>query len=205
MATKVEHQFFDGIKYYRYPNAKTLAERRYFKRGKVYLHRAVWEHHYGPIPDGCHIHHRNEDTGDNRIENLELATPKSHAAKHWTPERAARSTAHLQKVRHLAAAWHRSEAGRKWHREHGKKTIKKVARLEYKCERCGKKYTTLKRRTNRYCSNECRSYARYHRGDDNVKRKCPICSKTFMVNRYFKTKTCGRKCGAILRKRRAAK
>jgi hypothetical protein len=45
-------------------------------------HRLVWEQHYGPIPEGGIIHHRNGDGRDNRIENLELHSRSSHAAYH---------------------------------------------------------------------------------------------------------------------------
>jgi len=37
-------------------------------------HRAIWELHNGPIPDGLDIDHINRDRSDNRIENLRLAT-----------------------------------------------------------------------------------------------------------------------------------
>lgn len=45
-------------------------------------HRQVWMDAYGPIPEGCIIHHRNENTRDNRLENLELMTHRQHAVHH---------------------------------------------------------------------------------------------------------------------------
>lgn len=39
-----------------------------------YAHRIVWEHFMGKIPDGMTIDHINHLKGDNRIENLRLAT-----------------------------------------------------------------------------------------------------------------------------------
>lgn len=41
-------------------------------------HRKVWKEHYGEIPDGMHIHHINEVRDDNRIENLQMVTPREH-------------------------------------------------------------------------------------------------------------------------------
>lgn len=43
--------------------------------GKYYgAHRIVWEMHNGPIPERMKVDHRSKDKGDNRIENLRLAT-----------------------------------------------------------------------------------------------------------------------------------
>jgi len=41
-------------------------------QGYVLEHRAVWIDHYGPIPEGAVVHHKNDKKDDNRIENLEL-------------------------------------------------------------------------------------------------------------------------------------
>lgn len=46
---------------------------------KTYLaHRIVWEAFNGPIPAGMHINHINEKKDDNRLENLNLMTPKEN-------------------------------------------------------------------------------------------------------------------------------
>ena len=48
----------------------------------ITTHRKVWILHNGPIPDGHHIHHKNEDKLDNRIENLELVSGSEHTRNH---------------------------------------------------------------------------------------------------------------------------
>ena len=45
-------------------------------------HRLVWERHHGPIPDGYHIHHKNGDKLDNRIDNLQLLSESAHHRLH---------------------------------------------------------------------------------------------------------------------------
>jgi len=41
---------------------------------------AVWEDHHGPVPKGYHVHHRDEDTSNNKLRNLKAITPKRHKA-----------------------------------------------------------------------------------------------------------------------------
>lgn len=45
-----------------------------------YVHRIIWEMHYGKIPDGLFIDHINHDRSDNRIDNLRVVT---HSQNHF--------------------------------------------------------------------------------------------------------------------------
>jgi len=52
-----------------------------FKNGKpktCLVHRLVWETFNGSIPEGYEVNHINEDKTDNRLENLNLMTPKEN-------------------------------------------------------------------------------------------------------------------------------
>jgi hypothetical protein len=46
------------------------------------IHRIVWEHYHGPIPQGWDVHHRNEDRTDNAPDNLELLKRVDHVREH---------------------------------------------------------------------------------------------------------------------------
>ena len=66
-----------GYRWLRQPNGRYQSE-----------HRLVWEAHHGPLPPGrrWHVHHKNLDRLDNRIENLELLTIHEHSRLH-NPQR----------------------------------------------------------------------------------------------------------------------
>lgn len=54
----------------------------FYRRGKRYAHRHVWEECFGPIPDGQHLHH---DCGERACVNpghLRLVTRKEHNQIH---------------------------------------------------------------------------------------------------------------------------
>ena len=53
------------------------------RRGQVLLvHRLIWEEHYGKIPSGMDIHHKDGNKLNNKIENLECLTREEHKARH---------------------------------------------------------------------------------------------------------------------------
>ncbi len=52
------------------------------KEPKELLHRVIWEEYFGPIPDGYHIHHKDEDKTNNKIDNLELLSASDHHKTH---------------------------------------------------------------------------------------------------------------------------
>lgn len=48
----------------------------------ILVHRLIWEEHYGEIPEGYEIHHKDGDKHNNRIWNLECISNKEHKKRH---------------------------------------------------------------------------------------------------------------------------
>lgn len=191
-------QRFDGLSYYRCGF--------YFQRKGRRLHRAVWEKHNGKVPDGYHVHHIDGDRSNNSIDNLALMEGHDHLSEHMkAPDRVARSRQNIETAREAASKWHGSEEGRGWHSRRGKENWQKRALQTYICTECGKEFQTkhiFGEGQNCFCSNKCKTRYRVKSGVDNVERVCPVCGKTFSVNKYSETECCSRECG---RKRRWSK
>lgn len=67
--------YFDGV---RYKFSGAYYQRGNVKTGERFLHRAVWVYAKGSIPDGYVIHHIDEDTRNNAIENLGMMLASDH-------------------------------------------------------------------------------------------------------------------------------
>ena len=196
----VEVVEFNGRKFRRYPESPRRELRVYFSRvdnGKQSsLHRAVWEHHHGPIPPDHHVHHKDENPLNNDIANLECLPRAEHLRLHW--DDAKREWARENVKRAIAAApeWHRSEEGRAWHAQHGREAWATRKPEERACDQCGSAFECITLRLgDRFCSNNCKSKWRRASGIDNVERPCAKCGATFTVNKYSKQIACSRSCG----------
>jgi hypothetical protein len=153
------------------------------KRHKMALHRYIYEKFSGhTIRPGNDVHHLDLNNRNNDFDNLmELdATEHNryHMEKRWGENRA-QMTAGTQIGRDATKAWHASEAGRDWHREH---SIKMWANRESfatrkNCEVCGASFKTY-RRDAKYCSNPCSQRATYRLRQIAV--TCEQCGKTSM-------------------------
>ncbi len=202
-ATAEKYIVMDGLRFVRddktgyYRNSKTR------KR----LHRYVYEKYHGPIPEGYHVHHKDLKKSNNDLDNLGLLSAGKHETLHgiqnssdpnwvnWARENL------RQNAVPRAAEWHKSEKGRAWHREHWAENLGEVEMKEYVCKHCGEKFVRKLNRTNRFCSNKCKSAWRRKAGLDNEPRICEYCRKSFTANRYSKQKCCSMSCSNKLHPR----
>jgi len=164
---------------------------------KIRAHRWVWIFINGNIPRGYHIHHKNENKSDNRIENLELIEQSRHISHHFTDEKKQWAREWAEKIRPMTKAWHASEAGRAWHSSHAIKcNFGKWEPIKYVCQCCSKEYESTKRSRALFCSNNCKSQWRRDQGLDNIEKECLNCNRKFISNKYHKNIYCSRECFA---------
>lgn len=151
-------QYFDGGLYRLWPSDK------YLSRGGRKLHRDVWAVAFGPIPKGCHIHHKDSDPKNNLLTNLECLPASLHLSAGTTKRNATRTVHFTHEARAKASAWHRSEEGRLWHRRHMDrvKTWTKWKRVPKDCPFCKKEFQAVQRNSGYsqiYCSEKCKMSA----------------------------------------------
>ena len=151
---------YNGIKFTRYPNAKGRSERVYFtgrfKGKKTRLHIFKYKNEVGEIPNGFVIHHKDGDSLNNAMQNLELIEKTQHIKLHMECEtRKQQSRNNLEKfARPKASEWHSSEEGKKFH---SKLSLSRVKIVEIVCKECGKEAKRkLLTRQPMYCSDKCR-------------------------------------------------
>ena len=79
-------------------------------KGSSIYTRWLWEQVNGPIPDGMHVHHKNEVPHDDRISNFELVNSIEHITHHATGEHNPRYIDVPDRT--LIEAWEEIEASR---------------------------------------------------------------------------------------------
>lgn len=151
--------YFDGGLYRLWPNEK------YLSRGGAKLHRRVWEVAFGPIPAKCHIHHRDGDTKNNALSNLECVPASEHLSLSWHQTKDSRG-GFTETARAAATAWHKSDAGRLWHRRHAERAQSwtKWRREDKPCLQCGVTFSAIIRKNGneqKFCHPNCK--AAYYR------------------------------------------
>ena len=141
----------DGTKYY-------FDGGYYISKNRVRLHIYVWEKYNGSVPKGYHIHHKDFNSKNNDIDNLQLMTQHDHLALHGSLEKnkAIARTNMNEFARPKAIEWHKSENAKQFHKDQYKKylSVLRLEKITIVCEVCGKNHVVdgLMKRT-KYCSN----------------------------------------------------
>ena len=155
---------FNGVEY------RLMGSGRYYlsqsksnegRRGAKSLHVAIWEfYNRQEVSEGYCIHHKDHNTFNNDISNLECVPIKQHLSEHsrenWQSPEYRKKMADTQYIRCKAASeWHRSEEGREWHRKHahcerkmrvsicrfcGRGFLSNKIDAWFCCEKCGENY-----------------------------------------------------------------
>lgn len=154
---------YRGVLYNPKPEGYFKARREH---GGELLHRAVWLAERGPIPDGFHVHHINGNKADNRVENLAIMAAADHSKYHAPDNKWVGSEANKLQLRTAAKRaieWHQSDAGREWHRQHGRTNWAKRKSVGATCQECGTGYETFYPSRSMFCSKNCKMRTAYRR------------------------------------------
>ncbi len=104
---------------------------------KILEHRYIWEKHYGKIPKGYEIHHKNGIKHDNRISNLEIIKKGFH-----------RPLKHIKKkdgiIRECSDCKEKLELTKNFPARKNK--LGMIAGYRGRCKKCWKKYQAKKMR-----------------------------------------------------------
>ena len=143
------------------PEYQTHFGKRFYKKKSGYFinmmpihaQRWVWINHYGAIPPGMDIHHKDGNKSNNSIENLEMLSRSDHLKRHWEEGHydIKRRREQLDKVRPLK--WLKSEAGKKAVSEKGKEVWANRKPKKIICGHCGKE--AYFKRWARFCCQAC--------------------------------------------------
>lgn len=159
-AENIDKVVFNGKTYRRYPDSPRKHLQRYFTRSRAFLHRDVWVFHNGPIPRGHHVHHKDGNTLNNDITNLECVSCAQHAKEHEVARRehgrSEKQQAHLAEIRKKAAPWHSTPEGLAWHAAHGKRSWEDRERVTLTCQQCGTSFESFLSDA-RFCGKPCQN------------------------------------------------
>lgn len=203
-------QYFNGLRFVQ------GTDKRYFKcnQNGMAMHRYVWQYYNGPIPEGYVIHHKDGNKANNDITNLECIPRGTHSRLHGQlltdEQRDWRRNNINTKARPKAIEWHKSEEGRKWHKEQAQKQVAEgknynanLQPILYRCDQCGKevykKPTQGSKQHHTFCSGACHQKYRRQHGLNRVEKICPVCGNTYLTDKYSPRQTCGHSCANKLR------
>ena len=162
----------NGKRYHRYPESPRRHLRVYFWRHSnggecpFALHRQIWIDNNGEIPKGFIIHHKDGNSLNNKIENLEMLQKNEHSKNHMlTPERREMSRQNAKKQGNRLnkdyIKWTKTKEGK----EHCKKNVVGSIFLKtpkkHICPICNYEFESIYI-VAKYCSKKCKNYYNNH-------------------------------------------
>ena len=144
---EVEYRLMGQGKYY-LSQSKTNKGRKSVKG----LHVAIWEfYNKNIVKKGYIVHHKDGNTLNNDINNLQCLSYSQHAKLHKFGQ-SDKQKQHLETIRPLALEWHKSIEGIEWHKKNAEKFKNRIIS---KCLNCGKEIEFPVSAKRKYCSLEC--------------------------------------------------
>lgn len=186
---------FNGVYFRRDKSTGYYLSSRKIDGKRRRLHEFVYEAEKGDVPSGFCVHHVDGDKSNNNVSNL-IAISRSEHSRIHALEEGRREQARENVVKCAmpkAKEWHKSDEGRKWHSEHGKRVFENLEYNVYTCGNCGCEFKSKKRygeNQNRFCSDKCRAAYRRKSGVDDVVKKCESCGGEYVASKYKQTKYC---------------
>lgn len=122
------------------------------------LHRIVWSHYFGEIPNGFSVHHVDHDKNNNNIENLRLVLRSEHSRLHNIG--VCRAPKKIFVCEYCGKEFEAHDVGvnKYCSATCNQKACTLRHPLQKTCAYCGKSFTTYHKKT-RFCSNQCASKA----------------------------------------------
>lgn len=73
-------QYFLGARYVPNDRGYYIKCGNFGTQKRTRLHRDMWEHFNGPVPEGYVVHHKDHNRAHNALDNFELITKAEHDA-----------------------------------------------------------------------------------------------------------------------------
>lgn len=152
------------------------------------LHREIRKDNFWEIPDWYEVHHKDWNTYNNDINNLEILCRKDHMRLHnkknyMNSEYREKNKNHLRSINDKAKERHWSDEWKERHKKHYYESIWKIDPKEFTCKQCWKIFLS-KRNNPNFCSPKC------IRESYKIEMECSVCWKKFMRNKYRKSRKC---------------
>jgi hypothetical protein len=127
----------------------------YYKRHiTIFLHRYVWEKHYGIIPKGHHIHHKDGNKLNNSIENLECLSESDHHKRTWQDDDGTQREIARNNIK-KAIEWRYTEKAKPIISAKNKKAWLNRKYEKCICKRCGKEFESRLAKLAKWCTKKC--------------------------------------------------